>query len=360
MDESAAEFDLDIMGVLEGTDKSSSVTFSWDYLRHYQTLLAPWRDQPINFIEIGVESGASLSVWKKYFSRAQIVGIDINPGCRRLAGDRVAIETGSQDDPSFLHQVCAKYPPSIIIDDGSHMADHIIYSFRHLFPMLRAGGLYVVEDLEFHFTDREKLAGSATIAVPDYFLELARQRMAHNTSLGELWGDDRYIRDNTDAITFFGGAVAIQKRRTRDVVSALAFADQYLRDAASLRGPSAQTHGSQVDILMHQEKPDEAAILAAEATRLWPDDHGAWSMLSLAKQRLGHADNAIAALERAVAIHPNDVQYHDRLAHLSQQQGELARALTAAKRASALRPDFEPWRRRVTVLEQLSTGAGGS
>jgi len=62
MDESAINFDLDIIGVLEGTDKSSSVSSAWDYLRHYQALFAPWRDQPINFIEIGVGRGASLNL----------------------------------------------------------------------------------------------------------------------------------------------------------------------------------------------------------------------------------------------------------------------------------------------------------
>jgi hypothetical protein len=30
------EFDLDIVGALEGTDKSLSVSFAWNYLRHDQ------------------------------------------------------------------------------------------------------------------------------------------------------------------------------------------------------------------------------------------------------------------------------------------------------------------------------------
>ena len=46
-------------GALAGTDKSSSVSWCWDYLRHYEELFRPFRDQPINLLEIGVASGAS-------------------------------------------------------------------------------------------------------------------------------------------------------------------------------------------------------------------------------------------------------------------------------------------------------------
>lgn len=390
MDGSDTTFDMDIIGVLEGTDKSSSVRFAWDYLRHYQTLFEPWRDQPINLIEIGVEEGPSLNVWRKYFSCARIVGIDINPNCRHLAGDRVVIEIGSQEDPGFLHQICAKYPPSIIIDDGSHMAHHVVYSFRHMFPMLQAGGLYVVEDLEGHFDKGEPWAGNKSVSVPEYFLKLAHQRMANNHALEATWGDDRYIRDHTDTMTFIGGAVVVRKRKPRDVAPALAFVDQYLqsadktptqllrlveyilrhggplehaervvRDAASLGGPSPQTYGWRVEILCRQGRVPEAADVAAEATRLWPDNHGTWNWLSHVEQRLGHVTAAIATLERAMSMHPNEVHYHDRLGHLLQQQGEPARALMAAKKAASLHPTNEPLQQRVTDLERLTAAVSG-
>lgn len=39
-------------------------------------------------------------------------------------------------------------PPDIIIDDGSHMNAHVITAFELLFPLLREGGIYAVEDLQ--------------------------------------------------------------------------------------------------------------------------------------------------------------------------------------------------------------------
>jgi len=36
----------------------------------------------------------------------------------------------------------------IIIDDGSHINEHVITSFNTLFPYLKDGGIYIIEDLQ--------------------------------------------------------------------------------------------------------------------------------------------------------------------------------------------------------------------
>lgn len=384
MNEHAAEFNLDIIGALEGTDKSSSVSLGWDYLRHYQSLFAPWRDSALNVIEIGVGQGHSLNVWKAYFSRAQIVGVDINPNCGSLAGDRVAIETGSQEDPGFLHRVCAKYPPTIVIDDGSHLAHHIVYTFKCVFPALEPGGLYIVEDLEFHFGNGYVPAAHQNVSAPDYFLGLARGRMANRTAIGEMWGGDQYIRDHIDSVSFIGGAVAIHKRKPRDIPSALEFAQRYLQSvnvspahllrlaayilyhqgspedaeravlaAVSLGGRSAEALRWLAEVKIRQGRLDEAAASADEAARLRPDDHESWNRLSRIERQRGETTNALAAIERAVSLNPRQAHYHDQLCELLRQQGDLRRALTAAKKAAEL-VTFEPWQRRVTELERLA------
>jgi len=35
----------------------------------------------------------------------------------------------------------------MILDDGSHMSSHMIYSFEHLFGSVKSGGVYVIEDI---------------------------------------------------------------------------------------------------------------------------------------------------------------------------------------------------------------------
>src|SRR5579875_965319 len=72
---------LDVAGYMEGTAKSSR----WvDILRHYERHLSEFRDLDIEILEIGVDTGLSLQLWKNYFTRARFVGVDIQPTCKRF------------------------------------------------------------------------------------------------------------------------------------------------------------------------------------------------------------------------------------------------------------------------------------
>src|SRR5438874_13348424 len=120
-DVAGSNLPLDWIGIAAGTDKSS---LGGDYLHHYEARFAALRDEELNLIEIGVLDGASLRMWEEFFSKAQIVGVDINPNCRVHAQGRVRVEIGSQENPEFLHRLVTTSPPQIIIDDGSHRSDH--------------------------------------------------------------------------------------------------------------------------------------------------------------------------------------------------------------------------------------------
>jgi hypothetical protein len=133
-----------MVGLVEGTDKSSILN---DYLRSYEKYLSYLRHSKINVLEVGVAGGKSLKTWKQFFTSATIVGMDILESCRQLEEERVVIRIGSQDDPQFLSDVCAEYPPTVFIDDGSHVASHVLFTFNHVFPLLQPGGVYVIEDL---------------------------------------------------------------------------------------------------------------------------------------------------------------------------------------------------------------------
>ncbi|KAJ0313749.1 uncharacterized protein N0V96_002189 [Colletotrichum fioriniae] len=125
------------------------------YAPHYDFHFGPFRHRGINVLEIGVggfedpkAGGESLRMWKEYFPKAQIVSLDYYDKTA-LQEDRIRIYRGSQDDPALLkrmHDECGGF--DIIVDDGSHRCDHVIASFKILFPLLRSGGIYAVEDLE--------------------------------------------------------------------------------------------------------------------------------------------------------------------------------------------------------------------
>jgi hypothetical protein len=119
-----------------------------DYLPIYERLFAPYRGTNVTMIEIGVSEGGSLDMWREYFGpNATIFGIDIEPSCAEKVDAPNQVRIGSQNDQAFLKSIIEETgAPDIILDDGSHVADHQIASFRHLWPELKDGGLYIVED----------------------------------------------------------------------------------------------------------------------------------------------------------------------------------------------------------------------
>jgi hypothetical protein len=125
------------------------------YTQHYETHFGPVRRKPLTVLEIGVggnedpaSGGASLRMWKAYFPHARIVGIDLYDK-RSHDAHRIKTYRGSQADPAFLQRVVDEIgQPDIVIDDGSHRCEHVIVSFRTLFPRISHGGIYVCEDLQ--------------------------------------------------------------------------------------------------------------------------------------------------------------------------------------------------------------------
>jgi hypothetical protein len=136
---------LNEIGIKYGTDKSSLIH---DYLRKYEKYIPYKREDKLKILEIGVLNGGSTRTWKEYFYNSEIIGIDINPECKIHEEERIKIEIGSQIDDVFLREVSEKYGPfDMILDDGSHINSHVIFSFQKLFPFLKSQGIYIVEDV---------------------------------------------------------------------------------------------------------------------------------------------------------------------------------------------------------------------
>lgn len=137
---------LDKISKSFGTDKSSEIH---NYCEKYEKWLPFNRLEPITLLEIGVLHGQSLLSWREYFPNAKIVGIDIDPDCKKSENidQNIFVEIGSQDDISFLDSVCRKYGNfDLILDDGSHVNEHVIKSFQFLIDFVKSEGVYVVED----------------------------------------------------------------------------------------------------------------------------------------------------------------------------------------------------------------------
>jgi demethylmacrocin O-methyltransferase len=136
---------------LHETDKWGSHWYVPHYERHFKDL----RRKKLRILEIGVggyanpsAGGASLRMWKDYFPKSSIYSLDIFDKSSLEEG-RIKIFRGSQNDPDFLRKVIEEMGGlDIVIDDGSHINEHVVTSFRTLFPLLSENGIYVIEDTQ--------------------------------------------------------------------------------------------------------------------------------------------------------------------------------------------------------------------
>lgn len=139
---------LEEIGAKMGTDKSSA---RHDYLRFYEEFLARWRDEPIKFIEFGINTGASLRTWEAWFTKAEVIGVDIKPKWVAQEFERAKTIRGDCGDRAFLRKFAKKHRPFILLDDASHFWSHQIAAFEECFEYVEPGGFFIMEDLNTSF-----------------------------------------------------------------------------------------------------------------------------------------------------------------------------------------------------------------
>lgn len=118
------------------------------------------RHQP-KLLEIGLGCnmeygpGASVQIWKDLLPGAEIWEAEYWEDCVESARtngqlDGIQVVTGDQGDPAVLKKWKKKLGGTfdVIIDDGGHKNTQIGRSFDALWPLVRFGGVYIIEDLQ--------------------------------------------------------------------------------------------------------------------------------------------------------------------------------------------------------------------
>src|SRR6202790_995249 len=127
------------------------------YTYLYDVLFAPFRTRPLNLLELGLagqdpEAGVlplSIQMWLEYFSKAQIFGFDV-ADFSHMSGPRFTFIRGDMNSESDLRRLAqAALAFDVIIDDGSHASYHQQLALKLLLPKLAAGGLYIIEGLDW-------------------------------------------------------------------------------------------------------------------------------------------------------------------------------------------------------------------
>lgn len=306
--------DMDVWGILEGVDKSSicgEIPCAWDYLRHYGEILAEFKSADINVLELGVALGASLSMWLRYFDKATIIGVDIDEKCAKFSRGRAIVKIGSQDDPVLMDSIASEYPLSLVIDDGSHIAYHIIKSFNLLFPRVLPGGVYIIEDLMFHFGDAPDQVVSVqptpqfpSEAVFDYFYKFIAAKAAHVTRMKGASAELNEIYANIDSIHVIGGAIIIKKKKSRDLQAyALKFEEKLRAVVAEGRDKYIFMALRYVEFLLTYDHDIGRAIAVANnVLSIDADNPRALNFVYSALSKLGDAAGAEVVRQKLVSM----------------------------------------------------------
>jgi hypothetical protein len=204
------------------------------YHRYYEKELAPYRNiDGLRLLEIGADSGISLGAWMKYFTNpAAVHGVAYNvdatqakeKACDMMPDqcDKLAIYSLDQSDKVALADMTAQNPEGwdIIIDDGSHYPGHQLISFQQLWPKLRPGGTYVVEDVETSYADNGyvygyELAGGIEKPPPDNAVEQFK-RLVDVVSRKHFGQNEFTVFDGVDQdvadVDFADGIIFIHKK----------------------------------------------------------------------------------------------------------------------------------------------------
>ena len=145
-----------------GTDKCTN----HDYGDAYESLFCDGKPFEIGtrstrenvrlVMEVGVADGACMLAWREIFPNATIVGLDIHHS-DRAQGDRIEFYLGDQRVRKHCEAAAAGRQFDMIVEDAVHHLDHTLLTLFWLWPYVKPGGIYVVEEWENVGGDRDRI-----------------------------------------------------------------------------------------------------------------------------------------------------------------------------------------------------------
>lgn len=118
----------------------------------YDRLFTPRKNNQIKLLEIGIQYGLSLLMWRDYFTNGEIHGIDVEYCHHVINSERIF--PVFQD--AYTKSCLELFEPNsfdIVIDDGPHTLESMIFFCKNYFNLVKPGGVFIVEDIvEPHWT----------------------------------------------------------------------------------------------------------------------------------------------------------------------------------------------------------------
>jgi len=115
----------------------------------YQRHFMPLASRSTKLLEVGVQSGGSINMYRSVLPLAYYYGMDINRNCLGFADQQTTIYLGDQAQvPAWQHFFSAVTPNlDICIDDGGHQPHQMLATIQQVLPRMNQGGFYLTEDI---------------------------------------------------------------------------------------------------------------------------------------------------------------------------------------------------------------------
>jgi hypothetical protein len=134
------------------------------YLDIYHGHFERFRNTNVVVVEVGVEHGGSLQMWKNYFGPdSRIIGVDINPLCKELEESQIEVIIGDQANEEFWLSFKEQVPHvDILIDDGGHTMLQQKVTFDFMYSHVSENGIYLCEDMHTSYLSAYQNPGTIT------------------------------------------------------------------------------------------------------------------------------------------------------------------------------------------------------
>jgi hypothetical protein len=192
-----------------------------NYDDYYINMLRGIRYKKLKILEIGIGGhveekflGGSLLLWNSYCPRSKIYGVDLSNKTLFNKYKRIQTFVLDQSDKDDLESFAIKHGPfDIIIDDGSHLTDHILTSFNALYKYVNENGYYVIEDMGTTYV--KSLGGEPDIEMNSDFFNRAMliAKMTTRKFLSNSYNPKKEEFKKLNSITF-GKDIIIIKNST--------------------------------------------------------------------------------------------------------------------------------------------------
>ena len=186
------------------------------YAKIYENLFKSKKNEHLKILEIGSFYGNASAALFFYFKNSLIYSADINPDMYKYKGSRLKnFFVDSSSRGSINENILEKNIEfDIVIEDASHMLKDQIISLFMIFPKIKKGGIFIVEEVDFPEKREDMRIDQVK---PD--LKTILKKVLSKEDFKSDYIQDRekdYFLKNVDSIEFFTGninEIAIVKKK---------------------------------------------------------------------------------------------------------------------------------------------------